>query len=115
MPVRGGRLPEVRGEDAYPLLQQPPQLPLVPTYGLRVAQIYDRVVHRRLAVGAQDRVAFLDRFLVQFISRVEVRQLPEAHAEAVFFEVGVHLLWVFEAGRGELEVAAVGHLGPAGV
>src|SRR5215212_8037319 len=109
------RLAEVRGVDGDPHPKQLRQLLLVPLYGLGVAQVYYRVIDRRFAVGAQDSVAFLGRFFVQFVFGVEVRQLPEAHAEAALLEVGEHLLWVFEAGRGELEVAAVGHFSPVGV
>ncbi len=67
------------------------------------------------AVGAQDDVSLFGGFLVQLVVRVEVRKLPQACAEAVVFEVGDHLLGVLKTGLGELEVAAVGHLGPVGV
>src|SRR3712207_7840929 len=53
-------LAEVRGEDADPHLAQVPELLLVPRDGLLVAQVEDRVVHRGLAVRAQDGVT-LDR------------------------------------------------------
>src|SRR5215213_11978081 len=110
-----GRLAEVRGVDSNPHPKQPRQLLLVPAYGLWVAEAYYRIIDRRFAVGAQDDVAFLGSFFVQFVFRVEVRQLPQTHSEVALLEVGEHLLWVVEAGRGELEVAAVGYLSPAGV
>src|SRR5215211_5120439 len=112
---QGSRLTEVRREGADPHPEQLRQLLLVPAYGLGVAEIYYRIIDRRFAVGAQDDVAFAGSYFMQFVFWVEVRQLPEAHAEAVSFEVGEHLLRVFEARVGELEVAAVGNLGPAGV
>jgi hypothetical protein len=112
---QGSRLTEVRREGADPHPEQLRQLLLVPAYGLGVAEIYYRIIDRRFAVGAQDNVASLARFFVQFVFGVYIRELPEAHAEAVSFEVGEHFLRVFEARVGELEVAAVGNLGPAGV
>src|SRR5215213_10051969 len=111
----GSRLAEVRGEGADPLLKQLRQLLLVPSYSLGIAEVYYGIIDRRFAVGAQDSVAFLGNFFVQFVFGVEVRELPEAHAEAALLEVREHLLRVFEARVGELEVAAVGHLSPAGV
>src|SRR5215212_6584126 len=114
-PSQGGRLAEVRGEGADPHLKQLRQLLLVPPHGFGIAEVYYRIIDRRFAVGAQDDVAFLGNFFVQFVFGVEVRKLPEAHSEAALLEVREHLLWVFEAGRGELEVAAVGYLSPAGV
>src|SRR5215213_393346 len=110
-----GRLAEVRGVDSNPHPKQPRQLLLVPAYGLWIAEVYYRIIDRRFAVGAQDDVAFLGSFFVQFVFGVEVRKLPEAHSEAALLEVREHLLWVFEARVGELEVAAVGPLSPAGV
>src|SRR5215203_6390438 len=99
-PAQGSRLAEVRGVDGDPHPKQPRQLLLVPLYGLVVAHVCYRVIDRRFAVGAKDGVAFLGGFFVQFVIGVEVRQLPEAHAEATLLEVGEHRLWIFEARRG---------------
>jgi hypothetical protein len=68
-----GSLAEVRREDADPHPEQLRQLLLIPPHGLRVAEVYDSVVHRRLAVGAQDGVALLDGLFVQLVLRVEIR------------------------------------------
>jgi len=46
---------------------------------------------------------------------VEVRQLPEAHTEAILEQVREHLLGVLESALRELEVAAVRDLRPVGV
>jgi hypothetical protein len=52
---------------------------------------------------------------VEVVLGVQVRELPEADAEAVFLQVGEHLLGVRKARGRELEVAAAWYLEPVGV
>jgi hypothetical protein len=108
-------LAEVRREDPDALLQQSGELLAVPTLGLGLAQVDDGVVDRRLSAGGKDHEVLLYGLAVQPDLGVEVRELPQADAEAFLLQVGEHLLRVHKAGAGELEVAAVGNLGPARV
>jgi hypothetical protein len=73
MPVSGAASPKSAVKMPTPHRKQLRQLLLIPSHGLGVAEVYDSVVHRRFAVGAQDGVALLDGFLVQLVLRVEVR------------------------------------------
>src|SRR5215207_3605203 len=86
------RLAEVRSEGADPPLKQLRQLLLVPPHSFGIAEVYYRIIDRRFAVGAQDSVAFLGDFFVQFVFGVQVRELPEAHSEAALLEVGEQLV-----------------------
>ena len=113
--AHGCALAEVNLDGAHPHLEERRELPLIPLDRLRVRHVEHGVLERQGARLVLDRVALRDYFGVQLVLRREIRVLPEAHSETLLLQIGDHLRGVFEAGLGELVVAAPVGLEPAGV
>lgn len=77
------------------------QRPLVGPGGPHSRHLHRRqalIVHWGLAARGEDDVVPLYGLAAQLVFGVEVRELPQADAEAVFSQIGEHLLGVREAG-----------------